>query len=186
MTGQLQAQGYALTFANTGTQGAHFWVYTGDATAMPRRYTVEAGKQLTDTWALDANGNYLVSVWGPNGYFRRFAGSAAADAGAKPEITPCYDTANGDVYVTIANAGTGALTVTVTDVAYGSAARTLTVPAGQRIEARWDLSCSSHWYDLQFAVAGNAGWTRRIAGHVETGKPSLTDPAAVAPTVTAI
>ncbi|MDN7490711.1 phospholipase C, phosphocholine-specific [Burkholderia sp. AU31652] len=186
VTGQLQAQGYALTFANTGTQGAHFWVYTGDATAMPRRYTVEAGKQLTDTWALDANGNYLVSVWGPNGYFRRFAGSAAADAGAKPEITPCYDTANGDVYVTIANAGTGALTVTVTDVAYGSAARTLTVPAGQRIEARWDLSCSSHWYDLQFAVAGNAGWTRRIAGHVETGKPSLTDPAAVAPTVTAI
>ncbi|CAB3972309.1 phospholipase C [Burkholderia cenocepacia] len=186
VTGQLQAQGYALTFANTGTQGAHFWVYTGDATAMPRRYTVEAGKQLTDTWALDANGNYLVSVWGPNGYFRRFAGAAAADAGAKPEITPCYDTANGDVYVTIANAGTGALTVTVTDVAYGSAARTLTVPAGQRIEARWDLSCSSHWYDLQFAVAGNAGWTRRIAGHVETGKPSLTDPAAVAPTVTAI
>ncbi|VWD42035.1 phospholipase C [Burkholderia lata] len=186
VTGQLQAQGYALTFANTGTQGAHFWVYTGDATAMPRRYTVEAGKQLTDTWALDANGNYLVSVWGPNGYFRRFAGSAAADAGAKPEITPCYDTANGDVYVTIANAGTGTLTVTATDVAYGGAARTLTVPAGQRVEAHWDLSCSSHWYDLQFAVAGNAGWTRRIAGHVETGKASLTDPAAVAPTTTAI
>ncbi|AYQ41557.1 phospholipase C [Burkholderia aenigmatica] len=186
VTGQLQAQGYALTFANTGTQGAHFWVYTGDPTAMPRRYTVEAGKQLTDTWALDANGNYLVSVWGPNGYFRRFAGSAAADAGAKPEITPCYDTANGDVYVTIANAGTGTLTVTATDVAYGGAARTLTVPAGQRVEAHWDLSCSSHWYDLQFVVAGNAGWTRRIAGHVETGKASVTDPAAVAPTIAAI
>lgn len=186
VTGQLQAQGYALTFANTGTQGAHFWVYTGDPTAMPRRYTVEAGKQLTDTWALDANGNYLVSVWGPNGYFRRFAGSAAADAGAKPEITPCYDTANGDVYVTIANAGTGTLTVTATDVAYGGAPRTLTVPAGQRVEAHWDLSCSSHWYDLQFAVAGNAGWTRRIAGHVETGKASITDPAAVAPTTAAI
>ncbi|KVT80425.1 phospholipase C, phosphocholine-specific [Burkholderia territorii] len=186
VTGQLQAQGYALTFANTGTQGAHFWVYTGDPTAMPRRYTVEAGKQLTDTWALDANGNYLVSVWGPNGYFRRFAGSAAADAAAKPEITPCYDVANGDVYVTIANAGTSTLTVTATDVAYGGAARTLTIPAGQRVEAHWDLSCSSHWYDLQFAVAGNAGWVRRIAGHVETGKPSITDPAAVAPTTTAI
>lgn len=186
VTGRLQAQGYAVTFANSGTQGAHFWVYTGDPTAMPRRYTVEAGKQLTDTWALDANGNYLVSVWGPNGYFRRFAGSAAADAAAKPEITPCYDVANGDVYVTIANAGTGTLTVTATDVAYGGAARTLTIPAGQRIEARWDLSCSSQWYDLQFAVAGNAGWTRRIAGHVETGRASVTDPAAVAPTITPI
>lgn len=186
VTGQLGAQGYALTFANTGTQGAHFWVYTGDATAMPRRYTVEAGKQLTDTWALDANGNYLVSVWGPNGYFRRFAGSAAADAAAKPEITACYDAANGDVYVTFANAGSSALTVTATDVAYGGAARTLTIPAGQRVEAHWDLSCSSHWYDLQFAIAGNVGWTRRIAGHVETGKASVTDPAAVAPTMTAI
>ncbi|WP_176048473.1 phospholipase C, phosphocholine-specific [Burkholderia sp. BCC1644] len=186
VTGQLQAQGYAVTFANSGTQGAHFWVYTGDPTAMPRRYTVEAGKQLTDTWALDANGNYVVSVWGPNGYFRRFAGSAAADAAAKPEITPCYDVVNGDVYVTIANAGSGTLTVTATDVAYGGAARTLTIPAGQRIEAHWDLSCSSQWYDLQFAVAGNAGWTRRIAGHVETGKASITDPAAVAPTITAI
>ncbi|MCA8272858.1 phospholipase C, phosphocholine-specific [Burkholderia sp. AU30280] len=186
VTGQLGAQGYALTFANTGTQGAHFWVYTGDATAMPRRYTVEAGKQLTDTWTLDANGNYLVSVWGPNGYFRRFAGAAAADAAAKPEITPCYDVANGDIYVTLANAGTSALTVTAIDVAYGGAARTLTIPPGQRIEAHWDLSCSSHWYDLQFTVAGNAGWMRRIAGHVETGKASITDPAAVAPTMTAI
>ncbi|WP_193099803.1 phosphocholine-specific phospholipase C [Burkholderia sp. Z1] len=186
VTGQLGAQGYAVTFANTGTQGAHFWVYTGDPTAMPRRYTVEAGKQLTDTWALDANGNYLVSVWGPNGYFRRFAGSAAADAGAKPEITPCYDAANGDVYVTLANAGASALTVTATDVAYGGPARTLTIPPGQRIEAHWDLSCSSHWYDLQFAVAGNTGWTRRIAGHVETGKASLTDPAAVAPTTSPV
>ncbi|WP_175779088.1 phosphocholine-specific phospholipase C [Burkholderia anthina] len=186
VTGQLQAQGYALTFANTGTQGAHFWVYTGDPTAMPRRYTVEAGKQLTDTWALDASGNYRVSVWGPNGYFRRFAGSAAADAGAKPEITPCYDVANGDVYVTIANAGASALTVTATDVAYGGAPRTLTIPAGQRVEAHWDLSCSSRWYDLQFAVAGNAGWARRIAGHVETGKAGITDPAAVAPTIAAI
>ncbi|WP_396332029.1 phosphocholine-specific phospholipase C [Burkholderia anthina] len=186
VTGQLQAQGYALTFENTGTQGAHFWVYTGDPTAMPRRYTVEAGKQLTDTWALDASGNYRVSVWGPNGYFRRFAGSAAADAGAKPEITPCYDVANGDVYVTIANAGASALTVTATDVAYGGAPRALTIPAGQRVEAHWDLSCSSRWYDLQFAVAGNAGWVRRIAGHVETGKAGITDPAAVAPTIAAI
>ncbi|RBL66038.1 phospholipase C, phosphocholine-specific, partial [Pseudomonas sp. MWU13-2625] len=85
-----------------------------------------------------------------------------------------------------ANAGTSALTVTAIDVAYGGAARTLTIPPGQRVEAHWDLSCSSHWYDLQFTVAGNAGWMRRIAGHVETGKASITDPAAVAPTITAI
>jgi phospholipase C len=186
VNGQLQSQGYALTLANTGTQGAHFWVYTGDPTAMPRRYTVEAGKQLTDTWAFDANGNYMVNVYGPNGYFRRFAGSSSADAAAKPDVVTCYDVANGNVYVTLSNAGTTQLTVTVADVAYGQAPRTLTVPAGKSVEAHWDLSCSSQWYDFQLTVAGNAGWLRRIAGHVETGHASITDPAATAPVTKAI
>ena len=81
---------------------------------MPRRYTVEG--QAADRYVGARRERQLPVSVGPNGYFRRF-GFGAADAGAKPEITPCYDTANGDVYVTIANAGTGALTVTVTDVA---------------------------------------------------------------------
>ncbi len=59
---QLQSGGYVVTFANTGKQGAHFWVYTSDPSATPRHYTVEAGKQLSDTWTLDANGNYAVNV----------------------------------------------------------------------------------------------------------------------------
>jgi phospholipase C len=186
VSGRIEASGYALTFANTGRQGAHFWVYTGDPAATPRRYTVEAGKQLTDTWAFDANGNYMLSVYGPNGFFRRFAGAAVADAAAKPELTLRYDVANGDIHVTLDNTGATALTVTATDVAYGQPARTLTVPPGQRIESRWDLSRSSRWYDLQFAVAGNAAWGRRVAGHVETGQPGITDPAATAPVTQAI
>lgn len=186
VNGQLQGGSYALTFANTGTQGAHFWVHTGDPAAAPRRYTIEAGKQATDTWPLDANGGYLLSVFGPNGYFRRFGGSAASDAAAKQELTACYDVANGHVYVTLTNAGSQDLTVTAADVAYGQPARTLTVPAGKSIEAHWDLSCSSRWYDLRFTVAGNASWQRRIAGHVETGRPSIIDPAATAPVTTAI
>jgi phospholipase C len=94
--------------------------------------------------------------------------------------------ANGNVYVTVSNAGTRPLTITVTDVAYGQAPRTLTVPAASSVEAHWDLSCSSQWYDFQLTVAGNAGWLRRIAGHVETGHTSITDPAATAPVTKAI
>jgi phospholipase C len=62
----------------------------------------------------------------------------------------------------------------------------VTVPAGKSVEAHWDLSCSSQWYDFQLTVAGNAGWLRRIAGHVETGQTSITDPAATAPVTNAI
>jgi phospholipase C len=186
VNGQLQSGGYVITFANTGKQGAHFWVYTGDATATPRHYTVEAGKQLSDTWTLDASGNYAVNVYGPNGFYRRFAGSASADAAAHPDITTCYDVANGNVYVAIANAGTATLTVTGADNAYAQAPQTITVPAGKTVEAHWDLSCSAQWYDLSFTVQGNTGWTRRIAGHVETGKVSTSDPAATTPVTKAI
>ncbi|WP_179405314.1 phosphocholine-specific phospholipase C [Burkholderia guangdongensis] len=186
VNGRIQAQGYALTFVNTGAQGAHFWVYMGDPAAMPRRYTVEAGTQLTDTWAFDTNGHYLLSVYGPNGFFRRFAGAAVGDAGAKPDLVVRYDAVKGDVHVTLSHAGTATLTVTVTDVAYGQPARRVTVPAGRHVDVRWDLSSSSRWYDLQFAVAGNPVWGRRIAGHVETGKPGITDPAATAPVTQAI
>ncbi|WP_414445089.1 phosphocholine-specific phospholipase C [Burkholderia sp. 22PA0106] len=186
VNGTLTGTGYQVTFANSGSVGAHFWVYTNDLSATPRHYTVEAGKQLSDTWALDAGSSYVVNVYGPNGYFRRFMGSASGDTAAHPDLTTCYDVANGNVYVTLANAGTQTMTVTATDVAYGQPARTLSIPAGQSVEAHWDLSCNAAWYDLQFTMADNTSWVRRIAGHVETGKTSTTDPAATAPVTTAI
>lgn len=186
VNGKLTSTGYQVTFASSGAVGAHFWVYTNDLSAAPRHYTVEAGKQLTDTWALDAGGSYVVNVYGPNGYFRRFMGSASGDTAAHPDLTTCYDVANGNVYVTLANAGTQTMTVAAADLAYGQPARTLSIPAGQSIEAHWDLSCNAAWYDLQFTMADNTSWVRRIAGHVETGKTSTTDPAATAPVTTAI
>jgi phospholipase C len=186
VNGQLQSGGYVITFANTGKQGAHFWVYTNDASATPRHYTVEAGKQLSDTWTLDANGNYAVNVCGPNGFFRRFMGSASADAAAHPEITTCYDVANGNVYVAVTNTGTAALTIGASDSAYAQPPQTISVPAGKTVEVHWDLSCSAQWYDLTFSIQANPAWARRIAGHVETGQVSTTDPAATAPVAKAV
>ncbi len=60
------------------------------------------------------------------------------------------------------------------------------MPAGRTVEAHWDLSCSAQWYDLTFSVQANAAWVRRIAGHIETGQASTTDPAATAPVTKAI
>jgi phospholipase C len=33
------------------------------------------------------------------------------------------------------------------------------------------------WYDITVTVHGNSSYLRRLAGHVETGKPSISDPA---------
>ncbi len=55
------------------------------------------------------------------------------------------------------------------------------VPPGVTIEEAWVLAASHHWYDLTVSNNDDASFQRRLAGHVETGKPSISDPAAVAP-----
>jgi phospholipase C len=35
----------------------------------------------------------------------------------------------------------------------------------------------SGWYDVSVTAAGDPGYLRRLAGHVETGRPSISDPA---------
>ena len=186
VNGQQDPKGasYSITFANTGTQGAHFWVYSSDASVAPRGYSVEAGKQLTDTWPLAAQTPYQLSVHGPNGFFRRFAGAATTDGTAGPEVVTCYDVSNGNVYLTLKNGRSTAATLTVTDQAYGLGARSYTLQAGASQEDRWDLSCCGGWYDLVVGVSDTASYQRRIAGHVETGQPSISDPAATAPVLT--
>jgi phospholipase C len=184
----------SITFANKGHQGAHFYVYGTNRTDGPWRYTVEAGKSLDDTWDLSVtSGVYAFEVHGPNGFVRRFSGTLAAasasqngqnrKAGAapQPEVAAHYDVANGNLFLKFTNTGGGVARLTVTDNAYGAHERLLLVPAGAHVEEPWVLAASHHWYDLTVTSRDDATFARRYAGHIENGKPSISDPAAVAP-----
>jgi phospholipase C len=169
-----------LIFANTGTQGAVFHVYDKlHLDLIPRRYTVEAGKQLSDYWnaAATDSGKYELWVYGSNGFVRTFKGDAlAADASAfKPEVQVCYDPAAGQVYVKVRNTGTGSGTVSVKANAYrADGPWSLVVAAGATGMLHWSLEDSGHWYD--FTVSAD-NFERRFSGRVETGKPGVSDPA---------
>jgi phospholipase C len=52
--------------------------------------------------------------------------------------------------------------------------QTLFVPAHRSAEHSWELAGIGNWYDF---TATAAGFTRRFAGRVETGRPSISDPA---------
>ncbi|WP_321900939.1 phosphocholine-specific phospholipase C [Paraburkholderia tropica] len=181
----------SITFANKGRQGAHFYVYGTNRTDGPWRYTVEAGKSIDDTWDLGStDGVYGFEVHGPNGFVRRFSGTVAATQTSQqgkhggtpqPEVTAQYDVANGNLFLKFTNTGGGLARLTVTDNAYGARERLIVVPAGARIEEPWVLASSHHWYDLTVTNRDDTSFARRYAGHVETGKPSISDPAAVAP-----
>ena len=170
-----------LTFSNTGTQGAVYHVYDKlHLGRIPRRYTVEAGKTLTDTWDVSVDkGKHDLWVYGPNGFVRVFKDDAATIGNvASPECRVCYDIANGDVYVKFNNTGAQACTLTIQDNAYGSGGPwVLIVEPGKEVQQSWSLRRSGNWYDFSVTADTAKGYMRRFAGRVETGQHGLSDPA---------
>ncbi|KAF1020523.1 MAG: Non-hemolytic phospholipase C [Paracidovorax wautersii] len=173
-----------LIFSNTGQQAAVFHVYDRlHLERAPRRYVVEAGRQLDDTWdagLLDA-GRYDLWVLGPNGFHRGFVDDLTGQrsrAVPAPEVRVCYDIANGNVYLTLMNTGTAKATFNVRAKAYrADGPWSATVEAGQSVDLHWDLSGSARWYDFTVACAELPRYSRRFAGRVETGSHGLSDPA---------
>ncbi|KWH15214.1 phosphocholine-specific phospholipase C [Burkholderia multivorans] len=176
-----------IEFANRCDQGAHFYVYGTNRTDGPWRYTVGARRVLHAEFDLTVtNGAYAFSVYGPNGFVRIFAGDVSAAAAwrrndAQPEVKAGYDVANGNLYLKLHNHGTARVTLTLTDNAYGAPSREVTLHGGDERVEQWLLASSHQWYDVTVSDGANGTFSRRFAGHVENGRPSYSDPAAVRP-----
>ncbi|MDB6010725.1 MAG: plcN, partial [Gammaproteobacteria bacterium] len=78
---------------------------------------------------------------------------------------------------TITNVGTHNATVNVLDAYSGNRVTRLLQPHEKMIEAGWPLHEYFGWYDLVVTVAQDATYECRLAGHVETGRDSFSDPA---------
>ncbi|GAB2908071.1 phosphocholine-specific phospholipase C [Paralcaligenes ginsengisoli] len=174
-----------LTFTNSGRQGAHFWVYADDSGNSPRRYTVEAGKSLSDNFATNGqSASYAWTVYGPNGFLRSVKGSIPTTD--EPDTTlftiqDGYDTMNAEFLLELSNQGTEPLSIVLTDMAYGNPEQGITLMPKARHVSAWSVAGSHHWYDVTVALMGYPDYIRRYAGHLETGRASSTDPAAANP-----
>lgn len=167
-----------LAFDNTGDAGATFTVYMPQRSDGPRYYTVERGKRLTDDWMAE-DGTYELHVHAPNGFLREFAGDARKAArGANPEAQAVIAPGNHALLLRLHNSGSAPCTLTLRALHYGSAAPIrVHLRAGAEAEHRWPLRHSHHWYDIGIQSDADPAWRRRLAGHVETGLPSRSDPA---------
>ncbi|MDM9561512.1 MULTISPECIES: phosphocholine-specific phospholipase C [Bordetella] len=176
-----QAGTVTLAFANSGQAGAVFHLYDKlHLNQIPRRYMVEAGKQLDDTLDVSAdNGRYHFWLLGPNGYHREFVGDLRDEATAALELQVCYRQCEPpEVQARLYNRGAGAATFAVTAGAYrGDGPWTLQVEAGQIGELSWPLGDSGNWYDFTVTANDSKLWSRRFAGRVENGRDSVSDPA---------
>jgi phospholipase C len=117
---------------------------------------------------------YDLSVFGPNGFFRRFKDGAGAPLSGLA-IEARYGRRQDEITLEIENHGPATVEVTVSD-RYSSKRTTVKVaPAGTKSPS-WSLARTKGWYDLTVSAHGDAAFEHRYAGHLEDGGASVSDP----------
>src|SRR5215468_3603916 len=171
---QVNASDVQISFRNTGKAGAVFQVRFGDGQTAPRTYTVGAGDSTFDNFAA-SGGKYDLSVYGPNGFLRSFAGGVGGGS-ANVAINTVYDQRSGGIALVLQNVGSSAANVNVFDAYSGQTQARLLLPQ-QSVTIASTLQASFGWYDFTVTVNSDPSFRRQLAGHVETGRPSMSDPA---------
>jgi len=136
-------------------------------------YAVAAGTKVQDSWPLEqfADGRYHLEVQGPNGFFRSFTGTADAPA---LEVALEEHGAGADLRVTSRAAQEVPCTVRLGPD--DGNVEPLTLQPGETKRFPLTPPASGGWYDALVTTA-DGKLTRRLAGRVETGRESITDPA---------
>ncbi|WP_369274690.1 phosphocholine-specific phospholipase C [Streptomyces sp. R11] len=165
---------FTLSFASGAKAGAAFHITSGNRTDGPWMYTTEAGKSIADTWnSAYSNGSYDLTVHGPNGFVRYFKGSNKT---AGPEVTARHK--GDDIELTFSNKATTSVRLKIAN-GYGGRPATVTVRPGDTARRTVDLQGSRRWYDLTVTTDADPKFLRRFAGHVENGRPGVSDPAII-------
>jgi phospholipase C len=150
-----------VTFASRGPAGAVFHVTSAGS---PQTFTAGPRTSLAGTWPLTAGQN--VQVHGPNGFFRQFAGTG-------PDITAVPLAQNLNLRFTSQSRTTVQLTVAD---AYTGKSFPIAIRPHRTESILIPSLLSKGWYNITI-TSHDPAYLRRLAGHVETGRPSISDPA---------
>ncbi|MEV8622685.1 phosphocholine-specific phospholipase C [Streptomyces sp. NPDC051079] len=163
-----------VALRNTGRAGAHFalYPYAGEF-AVPQHRDVRGTAQ----WAVPLAGDrYRFTITGPNGFRREFEGPAAGRA----QLASRVDHHDRDLHLTVRNDSAAPVSFTVRPLGYvdpedlrgGSRwTRTVTVKPGRTRTVVHSAADAQGWYDVE--VTGPDGFRRRLMGHIENGRPSV-------------
>lgn len=167
-----------IAMINHGKAGVTLSVHDNHDRMEPRHYTIGAGDRIEDVW--EAEGDVFdLTLHGPNGFWRRFAGSFGTGSGCRVRLVDRQEI--DAVELQLENRGDVPLTFTIAPgnahPAYAARTRNVTVPPGKTMADLWRLSKSNNWYDLSITVGSKDGALWHHAGKVENGRPGQTDPA---------
>ncbi|EUC12203.1 phosphocholine-specific phospholipase C [Paraburkholderia hospita] len=174
-----------LEMINAGPAGVALSSYDlAIGTNRPRRYALASCTRLSERCGHvpPAATRYHLSVHGPNGFLRLFAGDVASVrdlAHANPEIRASNDRKNNALCLTLINRGNAVCEFSVSSNAYRADSPVkFSVRAGHTVDTLWSVSASGNWYDLSVTVDVQPAFLRRLAGRMENGYDLISDPAA--------
>lgn len=167
VTDTVSADAISLRLESSGNSAAVLHVYDRLALdAVPRRYTLPERGVLSDEWKTH-NGRYDLWVIGPNNFHRHFVGNTEEQA---PSARWQLDRHAVSLSIVVSNGPVS--------VAPGAYHDHLDHWNTNRAAAhRWKLDDTSGWYDLIVTSPTAPSFQRRLAGRLETGSHSITDPA---------
>ena len=174
---QVGDQTFRIDFENRGGAGACFQVRSDSTTDGPWTYTVEAHRALSNSWQLaPTQGKYDLSVFGPNGFFRHFRGTASRASAVDLDMDVSYDVPDNVLVVRMTNQARVSTQVRVKS-AYDDRSVVDLLPGGRALQLRWPLKSSFGWYGLTITADADPDFLPRFAGHLENGLDSVSDPA---------
>ncbi len=170
----------ANQFHGQKSAGAPFNVYLRNAkdpsSIASASYAVKAGDTLTRQipLALFTDTNYAIEVHGPNGFYRSFAGHPASspiEIRASHEIHA--NTPTGNLVLELRNKSSEPVAISIRDNSYGAPTIATNLKPRQQTSTLLHLKPNHNWYDFTVKAEGQQS---QYAGHIETGKPSQSDP----------
>jgi phospholipase C len=164
---------FGIRFENTGDAAVVFHVRSGSGSAGPWSYTVGAGASVSDAWS--GQPTYDLSVYGPNGFFREFKGSLAGSGNAHLDVRSSYNPESLGISLQSHNRSGKTVQVSILDV-YSNQTVARSVEGGDSVSHSWSLRLTAGWYDLVI-TSSDASFQQHLAGHVENGRDSMSDPA---------
>jgi phospholipase C len=171
----------AVDLANAGAGTVNLQVYSLAGSAVTMTGYDVAPHGTAAPIALPVSGKYEVAVHGPNGFLTQFTGDAAG-SGAGVEVTASI-THGGELRLTAVNGTKSDVRLRVRSLLTGhladstEAQKELAVwlAPGELETLRFEPLATSHgWYDFAATIGEDSTYLRRFAGHIESGRPSIT------------
>jgi phospholipase C len=141
-------------------------------------FAVKAGDAIEYRWPLkDFEGEmYHLQVYGPNGFFREFAGNGVNGLEVMCEPIRKGKRATGTLKVYLKNPRKETLRLQFLEDKYRDTKRELVLKSGATEALTIDTTLAQGWYDFSVHSQGTDTFHVRYAGRLETGADSISDP----------